>query len=175
MTAFSEENISAFFERSNQFAQDDHNMDLLVKYIKYQRSHNRELSIEALAEFIRMNSGVFHWLRDEKEIAAAVEAAKPKPEPPQKLKGLTRAEKLYQVGVIATTHLSHADRAENDSKTDNVIQKMAKEAAKTQREIERRAAIDEARSIVIYRAGRVSHGETADARRKALAALGVKE
>ena len=174
MTAFTEENLTDFFDRSSQFCQDEHNKDLLLKYIDHCTRLGYELTIESLAAHIKRNEREFHWLRSEQEIAAVRAAAKPEPPKQERLKGLTIAEKLYQVGVTATTHLSHADKNLNDQKQSSILKQMAKEAAKTQAKIERQQKIEEARNIVIYRAGRVSHGETADARRRALAALGVK-
>ena len=180
-TAFTLENVEAFLNRSPQLVQDDHNMQILETYLKHQARNNREITVDGMADFIKVNSSHFHWLRDEKEIARAVEAAKPKPEPPKpspKLKGLTVAEKLAQLGIQASPHLSHADKSSNDQKQKSILAEMSKEQDQIRTQIERRNAIDEARAITIYTAGpngRIDHGASASARKAALARLGVTE
>jgi hypothetical protein len=185
---FNEENINKWIEANPRFATDEFNINLLSKYLQLAAKAGREIAtIEAMSALINANSRDFHWLRDEAEISSAVAkavAAQPKPEPPkqERLKGLTPAERLYHLGVpvsgVVRAGMAHSDREQNDRKQSSVLQAIAKEAATTRAEIERQEKIAEARSITIYSAGpngRVNHAATADARRRALAALGLTE
>lgn len=178
-----ERNVTLWLEANPRFAQTDRNIQTLAEMMKLAAMKpGREIdTIEKLNSLVSLNRDHFEWLRSQEEINAAVAAATPKPEPPKqgRLKGLTPAERLYQLGVpvsdVVRAGMAHSDREQNDSKQSSVIRKMAEEARTTQAKIERQHQIDEARNIVVYRAGRVSHGETESARKAALAKLGIFE
>ncbi len=179
-----EQNVTLWLEANPRFAQTDRNIETLAECLRLAAKANRPVdTIEKLNSLVSLNRDHFEWLRSDEEINAAVSAAiatVPKPEPPKphRLKGLTAAERLYQHGVAPTTHLSHADRQDNDQKQRNVLSKMADEADQIKKEIERGDAIAEARAIVVYTpgpSGRINHAATESARKAALARLGITE
>jgi hypothetical protein len=190
-TPITEESAQAFFAANPRIAEDQHNSDLVLWWADYLRQKDRqdELTIENLAKFLDANKENVHWLRDPAEIqnaaqaAAQAEAARiaalpPEPKKPDKLKGLTTAERLGSLGIMASQHQSHSDKSANDQKQRNLIAEMARDANRMQQEKARQAAIAEARSIIVYRpgpGGRIDHGQTQDQRRKTLKALGISE
>ena len=161
-TPITEETANAWLEANPRLVQDQHNQDIMFKYINYLKSKGREseLSIEGLSAFVNLNSSQTPLkLRDESEIrkAAADAAAAPyhhrTPEPPKpepRLKGLTVSERLASVGVQASHHVSHADKHENDQKQRSVWSEMAERSRPGKREVEHRGALAEAQDRLSF-------------------------
>jgi hypothetical protein len=186
-TPMNEQSIQEFLDRSRQFCQDDFNLRILSDYVRWRLRREPglimdDISIEDLAAYIKVNSEQFHWYRSAEELAkvaanaaSAAVAAQPQPETkqPDRLKGLTMAERLGTLGITASPHVNHADKSE---KGRNLLADMAKDISRMEQEKARRDAIEEARSATAWLPnGRVDHTGTLSLRRKKLAALGVKE
>ena len=181
---FNEQNVQSWLDANPRFAHSDRNFEILSEYLRLAAKANRQVdTIEKLNSLVSLNRNHFEWLRSDAEINAAVSAAvaaipKPDQPKPERLKGLTPAERLYSVGVEATRHISHTTREENDLKQSSVLAQMAQAAAKTRADIERQEKIAEARSIVVYSPGpngRINHAATESARKAALAKLGISK
>jgi hypothetical protein len=188
-TKITEESVSEWLCANPRLAQDDHNKDMMCWYVDYMAKKGREseISIESLSAFCSANAGSLHWLRDENEIqnaaqaAAQAEAARiaalpPEPKQPERLRGLSARERLASIGVETSGRVNHASATAENERLAASVRKAQQQAAQIKAEQDRRKAIQAARETVVFRAnGRVDYAGTADARRRALAALSVSE